>query len=254
MSFYASNDRIYITNSSGKVIFDTNKPMPHIIQTVSATVSVTFPEIPVTIKRGMTNIGPSMMCARDEYQCKNEYVCNWDPMLGQYVCGYEWVCNWVAVPYDRYLVWDVFDYKALEWEKTHEIATIENGLEADFLLVKAVATRTLQGELADIGGLPCGLPLGQTFVANNTSIIECMSDIRDGSPWMTRIMSVFVEGGKVKVQFKHSNRAFESVSAWDYMECSWIGFPPVAPGMPPPPKGKSAFTFDLNIVIGKFTK
>ena len=38
MSFYAANDRIHITNSAGKVIFDTNKPMPYNIQTITGNV------------------------------------------------------------------------------------------------------------------------------------------------------------------------------------------------------------------------
>lgn len=295
MSFYASNDRIYITNPDGKVIFDTSKPMPHIVQEVTATVSVNFPGVGVSVKQHGGFYPGSASCSRTEYVCNYEQVCNWEKVCkNETVCGYKDECNWeyvcigsscsyqyVCKPvyscwtenvcrdeyicrnervcqnktiyYDLNWRWDRFAYTKKEWQQTVEIANVVEGIEADFLLVNAKATRTKQGQLADIGALPCGLPLGQWFVANNTSIIECSSDIRNGDPWMTRIMSVFVEGGKIKVQFKHSNRVFESISRWYGEACAWSSIPPYLPGMPPPPTGESSYTFELKIQVGKFT-
>lgn len=44
MSLYADSGRIYITNSSGDITFDTNKRMLHIQSTVSS--SIVLPSIP----------------------------------------------------------------------------------------------------------------------------------------------------------------------------------------------------------------
>lgn len=44
MSFYASNDRIYITDTNGAVVFDTNKDIPHILSVVEANISKVFYE------------------------------------------------------------------------------------------------------------------------------------------------------------------------------------------------------------------
>lgn len=40
MSFYASNNRIWVTNSAGSMVFDTAKKMPVIIGSVSGSFSI----------------------------------------------------------------------------------------------------------------------------------------------------------------------------------------------------------------------
>jgi len=264
MSFYASNDRIWLKNTEGKVIFDTDKPMPHIIQEVTANVSVTFPAVGVSVKRVWWVTPKSIRCSALEQVCGFERVCGYEREcmnIGGTItcqdvwrCHDEYVCRWETVYHDEGHIEETFSYTEGEWEQTFNIANVVGGLNADFLLVNAMATRTKRGELADVGPLPCGLPLGQWFIANNTSIVECSSDIRNGNPWMTRIMSVFVEGGKIKVQFKQSNRSFESVSRWQNSACSLFGWDiPSPPGRPPPPGGESRYTFQLKIQVGKFT-
>ncbi|MDV2968722.1 hypothetical protein RZ532_22290 [Nitratireductor aquimarinus] len=264
MSFQASNNRIFMTNAQGKVIFDTNKPMPHIIHSVNGTVGVAFPKIPCTYYDGAQNYGPSIVCERSEYQCNTEWVCRteweWVYENDQWVskpvekCGWEQVCSWEPVRYDEWRHWQGFDYEASDWQLTRSLGPVPEGLNADFLIVHATATRTRHGALADMGALPCGLPLGKPFLANNSSIIECMSDIRNGTPWMTRVMSVFVENGEIKVQFKHSNRGFRAVSQWDGLYCSFDNIPPRIGGIPEtPPQGDSAFNFNLSVRLGMFT-
>lgn len=291
MSFYASNNRFYITNSAGKVIFDTNKPMPHIVQTLTAQVSVSFPQVDSTYWRSETKIFTgSFFCPTQVYECRYVYgcewenvcgpkqvcgyksVCNYNVITGQYECGLQWVCetqnvceqqnvcayrwkcqNWDTYG-DLYEIRQGFDYAAKDWQATYDLGSITGGIQADFLLVNCQATRTAQGNLSDIGPIPCGLPLGSWFVANNSSIVEVVSDLRDGEPFLTRIMSVFVEGGKVKVQFKHSNRTFRAVRGYWEQACSFNMFPPFVGGIPTtPPTGISSYTFNFTIQVGKFT-
>lgn len=291
MSFYASNNRIYITNAAGKVIFDTNKPMPHIIQTITKQISVSFPNIPTTYWRDERRIAVgSAACYGQVYECRwvygceNEWicgpqqvcgyqnVCNYNPLTGQNECGLQWVCNtqnvcgyqnicanrqkcqWWDYWGDQWRIEQGFDYAAHNWETTVEVGTITDGLDADFLLVNCTANRTAQGSIPDIGPFPCGLPLNTSFVANNSSIIEVVSDLRDGAPFMTRLMSIFVEGGKVKAHFKHTNRAFRAVSYWRDYGCSQDQWPPYVGGIPQtPPSGASSYTFNLTVQVGKFT-
>lgn len=274
MSFYASNDRIRITDNAGKIVFDTAKPMPHIIQRITKSISVSFPNIPCKWRSIMMKSGPSILCQRREYQyvCRQTWVCKPVQQCGMVRqpdgtysyecetvtrCGYENVCGneWVTINGNMYDYDSKYTYEAVNWSTIVDIGAITGGLAADFLLVNAVADRTAQGELLDSGKVPCGLPLGQTFVANNSSIIETASDVSNGQPWMTRIMSIFVESGRIKAEFKHSNRGFEARSKWSGNYCEGAyGTPPLAPGAPSSsPSAVSSYSFDLDIVVGKFT-
>lgn len=44
MGFHASNDRIYITDTNGAIVFDTNKDIPHVLSVVEANISKVFYE------------------------------------------------------------------------------------------------------------------------------------------------------------------------------------------------------------------
>lgn len=44
MAFHASNDRIYITDTNGAVVFDTNRDIPHILTVVEADIAKVFYE------------------------------------------------------------------------------------------------------------------------------------------------------------------------------------------------------------------
>lgn len=44
MSFYASNDRIYLTDTNGAIVFDTNTDIPHILGVYEADISKAFYE------------------------------------------------------------------------------------------------------------------------------------------------------------------------------------------------------------------
>lgn len=43
MSFFASNDRIYITQTDGHVMFDTNRQSPHFVSQITVPIVVDFP-------------------------------------------------------------------------------------------------------------------------------------------------------------------------------------------------------------------
>lgn len=270
MSFYASNDRIRITDANGEVVFDTERPMPHIVQRISGAADVEYPNIPLTQASARYNNGPSPVCRRQEYQyvCDMQWVCETVQQCsmemqpnGSYAyvctpvqqCSYQYVCSnqWVDVDGDLYVDEARYSYEALDWQTVVDIGEVSDGIEADFLLVNAIAVRNTQGSLIDTGNIACGLPLGETFVANNSSIIESASDVSNGQPWMTRIMSVYVEGNRIKVEFKHSNRAFDSNSKWSGYSCSNFYSPP--PGTPSAPSSISGYSFSFDIIVGKFT-
>lgn len=270
MSFYAANDRIHVTDAAGKTIFDTNKPMPHMLQQVDVSTSVTFPNVGVSYWTNDYVVQPqSVHCARQEYvySCQQEYVCGYETQCGwvnnQYVCEQVYVCSWQNVCKDRlttvyYDLWrrdQGFDYAALEWETTHVLANITGGVEADFLLVKCSVSRTAAGQIAgDIGTIPCGVPTGVWMVANGSSILENACTLNNGQPSMTRLMSVFVENGQIKVTFKHSSRAFRVYTRWQGDACAYSNFPTFVGGIPQsPPPTASSYQFTFSILVGKFT-
>lgn len=272
MSFFASNDRIQITNDAGQTIFDTQRPMPHILGRVQTTTSVSFPDIAGRWESATVNLGRSAMCGRSEsfYRCALRFECwteqqcgiEWNGTTSSWVCrdvqvcGNREYCSWVweMVYYDEYARNDWFVYDAGNWETTVNLAAIPDGIDADFILVNCTATRTAQGALLDLGSIPCGLPLGVNFIANGSSIIENAATLSDGAPAMTRIMSVYVEGGMLKAHFKHSVRAFQAASRWSGTACSFTMFAPWFPGQPATKASAvSAYTFNFDVVFGKFT-
>lgn len=268
MSFLGDVNRIYMTNAAEKVIFDTSKPMPHILQTVTQTVTVDFPEVPYEPKENWVTFPNHSSCAyqQQEYQCNTETVCGYVQVCSwqnnQYVCRNEYQCNpqtvcrWVWVTHygDYTQGAQGYRYNALEWANEIVLANVIGGVEADFLIAKAVATRIQQGNLNEFGSIPCGVPLATTFMANNSSIIETTSQIDNGNPWLIRAMHLFVTGGQLRVRFVHSNRMYEELSQYTYSSCSgrysgtWI------PSMPPRPVSQSRYSIVLNVQVGKFTR
>lgn len=251
MSFYASNNRIRVTKA-GETVFDTAQPMPHIVERKYVSCSVTFPNAPSSYRIRSVNLGQTALCQRleQQYSCEQQYVCGIDG------CKWETVCGWKPVWVNDDLWQDIqgFNYSAVEWSTLVDLGAITGGIEADFILANCVASRTQQGTLIDVGAIPCGLPLGSWFMANNSSIIESGGDVGDGQPFLTRVMSLFVQNGHVYVEFKHSNRAFSSRSEWGATRCATYGVPPFIGDIPrSPPSAVSAYNFTFDLVVGKFT-
>jgi len=253
LSFFASNNRIRVTNDADKTIFDTAQPMPHIVQRLQVSTSVGFPNAPGRYWMTSAYLGESSLCQKYEqkYSCQLEYVCNGGTCSYQNVCAYR--MEWVKYP--AYLNTQGFEYDAYNWSTVVDLGAIANGIEADFIIANCIAYRTAQGSIIDVGPIPCGLPLGASFLANNSSIIESTSDVADGSPWLTRMMSLFVQNGHVYVEFKHSSRGVRQRSQWEGgLECNWSGPPSFVGNIPRSvPSNASSFQFTFDILIGKFT-
>lgn len=284
MSFFASNDRIHITNTQGQTIFDTSKPMPHVIGRIQPTVSVTFPNIPGTAVKNVNTFPNHQACQylsyetvcgyqnvqSYEYVCENQYVCGFQytPNGTEYVCSWQNVCSWKWVTKNQYvcesqwvtrygdgadmLQW--YEYTAHEWSQIINLGPVPNNLNSDFLLVNATASQNTQGQVIDIGFLPCGLPLNQNFSANNSCIVETISDVSNGDPWLTRTMSIYVESGQIKCEFRHSNRFYKTKTSYSGLFCSNNGVPAWIPNKPSSvPESSSSYIFNFDILIGKFT-
>lgn len=279
MSLELEIDRIYMTNNNGKVVFDTSKPMPHILATMNAQINVTFPapafdtevyfyQYPwdTRCKYWGETCGWETVCG-NVWKCKLQWVPNPNIPTGgsfQNVCGYvfecnqEWVCKPALLNGPSAETWQFFKYEALHWSTERTVGSVPHGIDADFLLANCVATRYKQGRINEVGPMVCGLPLGKPFMANNSSIIETVSHPGTGEPWLVRMMHLFVENGLVKVRFQHSNRAMREVSEYSYFVCGnpWMPGPtiPLHPNMPPPPDAESQFQFNITVQVGKFTR
>lgn len=280
MSFFASNDRIRITNDAGKTIFDTNNPMPHIIGRISdAQITVTFPDVATTYWRTELNHGPNTTCAYIEHQyqchwenqCGFEQVCGWVIVEGvpQYRCEPQWVCKdvqvcgWepVWVNGDLWYIAQGFSYAATEWSNVYDLGAVPGDVDADFILANCYAERlsggTIPGDFGVLGQIPCGIPLNAWFVVNGSAIVETASNVSNGIPWLTRLMSIYVEGGRLKVSVQHSSSTIQSLTEWADFACTGGSFPPFPTyvgGIPnPPPTKSSQYRFTFDVLLGKFT-
>lgn len=109
MSFYASNNRIRVTDN-GATVFDTNDDIPHILGRGTYQVTVDFPDAP---RRGVTYIIPNhhqeyrnvcnwqwVETCNQQYVCRNvcafENVCS-DVYECNQVCNYQTVCGYETV-------------------------------------------------------------------------------------------------------------------------------------------------------------
>ncbi len=282
MSFEARDNVIRVTDTNGDVVFDTGTPMPHIAAVLNSTVTHAFPEsgdTSVALASGF--VSAFMSGCRDfrcsfeyvcndvytcgfDYVCGTEYVCAYDFSLGRNVCGYQYVCNNVyscgyeeRCGFENVCDWvDVEGYytssgnrvSALEHSQTYTLGTLPAGTNPDFLLVLMRAGRTVAGSQSDFGTFVSAIPNGEMIAANGSTVLES-AFIPGGAPWLSRIVTVYLEGDAVKAEFKHSNRQYTSARATSYAE-SCFGFPSA---WAPPDNTSSTWEITFEVYVGKFT-
>ena len=283
MSFEARNNIIRVTDTNGDVVFDTSTPMPHIAAVLTHTQTHAFPETGDTpIALGFSTLNKftsgcqNFECRSDylckdvytcgfEYQCSSQYVCAYDFALGRTVCGYQNVCGNVYVcgteqscGFERVCDWvDVEGYatssgnrvSALEHSQTYTLGTLQAGTNPDFLLVLMRAGRTIAGSQSDFGTFVSAIPNGEMIAANGSTVLES-AFIPGGAPWLSRIVTVFLQGDAVKAEFKHSNRQYTSLRATGYAE-SCFSYPGA---WAPPDVTSSTWEITFEAYVGKFTK
>jgi len=272
-SFEAANNVIRVRDTNGAVVFDTGTPMPHIAQAITATLDHSFAASATSrVVRGY-NQTPAFtsgcrelqyICnqeyvCRSVYVCRQEYQCTRDPWTQQTtcryvtVCGYEQQCGYENVCGNEWV--DVAGYEtfesarvaAREHEQTYTLGTLSTGTNPDFLLVLINASRTRSGGQQDYGIFISAIPASETICANGSTILETAFQ-PNGDPWLSRILSVFLEGDTVKAQFSHSNREYTSAKAHSSMAC--VTYPS---NFAPLDDTRSDWKIDFEIYTGKFT-
>lgn len=282
MSFLAENNVIRVTDTNGDIVFDTGTPMPHIAAVLVASVVHQFPEsadTPVALDFGI--VGAFLSGCR-EFRCSNEYICNfeyvckqvfrcrqeyicqYDFSLGRNVCGFQTICGFAeecgfenVCGFEKVCDWvDVEGYSttsgnrvsALEHTRTYNIGSVPEGTSPDFLLALMTASRTVVGSQSDFGAFISAIPNGEKIAANGSTILES-AFIPGGAPWLSRIVSVFLDGDTVKAEFKHSNRQYTSVRATNYAESCFLY--PSAAALPD--NTSSTWNITFEVYVGKFT-
>jgi hypothetical protein len=282
MSFEARDNIIRVTDTNGDVVFDTGTPMPHIAAVLTHTINHVFPDSGDTpVALGYSTVSDIISGCREfrcsleyicndvytcgyEYKCGTEYVCEYDFSLGRNVCGFKYVCNNVYscgyvercgyetvcdwVPVQGYSTSSGNQVSALEHSQTYTLGTIADGTRPDFLLVLMRANRTVAGSQSDFGTFVSAIPNGEMIAANGSTVLES-AFIPGGAPWLSRIVTVFLEGDAVKAEFKHSNRQYTSVRSTAYAESCFFYPDPWAP----PDTTSSTWEITFDVYVGKFT-
>lgn len=229
-------------------MLDTNTPMPHILQVATASASVTFPNTTHQVSHNHQTYPVTIQ----EEDCSLQNVCERDWFTGQETCTLKWVCTPVNRTYYDHVCGQSTTYNALNWEQTNNLLTVVNGIQADFVQVRVEASRSVAGGDNNYGTFVAVLPPGQ-FLSQGSTLLES-AFIPGGASWLRRIMSVYVEGGVVKVKFKHSNRGKSNHGA------HFINYPRSASFLFPfcgdavgVTNISSKFDFTFYISVGKFT-
>ena len=271
-TFEAVNNVIRVRDTNGAVVFDTGTPMPHIAQVITTSLGHTFAASGTSRDRSTSNVFAFASGCRDNqyicrseyvcrsvYVCRQEYQCTRDPWTQQttcrYVtvcgneqqCGYEQVCGFEWVDVEGYEAYERARVEAREHSQTYTLGTLPAGTNPDFLLVLITASRTRAGSQQDYGTFISAIPAGETICANGSTILETAFQ-PNGAPWLSRILSVVLEGDTVRAQFKHSNRAYTSSTAHRSQSC--FTFPS---GFAPLDDTRSDWTITFEIYAGKFT-
>lgn len=211
MSFTALNNNIKITNSSGATVFDTSTPMPHITNTISTNITHIFP-------------------ASDTFLNKTLYLfCSNTDRNKTYNQGYYGVL-------------------AKEHESIYNIATVDSNINPNFLLVQASAYRSTAGSVYKYGTFTAVIPQNTIISVNGTTILESASST--AGTWLSRIMSVYLEGNIIKCSFKHSNR-IRTITEY---ETPCVTNPSIYPWPDySSPYTSSTWSINFTIYVGKFT-
>ena len=137
--------------------------------------------------------------------------------------------------------------EAREHSQTYTLGTLASGTNPDFLLVLITGTRVRVGSQGDYGAFVSAIPAATTICGNGSTILE-MSFRPDGEPWLSRIVSVFLQGNTVRAEFKHSNRQYTGETRHEAGSC----FGGVS-GFAPLDDTRSDWTISFTIFAGKFT-
>lgn len=230
MTFQAQNNNITVTDTNGDVVFNTGTPMPHIVQTVTSNVTHQFPE------SGDQTFFVTQFTWFNDFTCSYQYL-NYGVNPPQWETRYH--TKYVMRGGNRVL--------AKEDSQTYTLGTLTSGTNPDFLLARLNATRTVAGSQHDYGTFVSAIPSGQEIAANGSTILE--SAFRaDGEPWLSRLVTVYLDGDAVKAEFKHSNRQYDGEETWDTSACQ---FPPSV--YAPPSNTSSTWSMAFNVYAGKFT-
>lgn len=231
MSFIIENNHIQVSNSSGQVIFDTNTPMPHIVQILENNVNHSFAD------SGDQTIITNQLQVPNSGTCSGwVYSCNWN------YC--TWYYDWNPIYYRS------FSNKVLAKNQstTYTLGSTNSAINPDFIIVSASATRTKAGSQEDYGSFVSAIPSnGSSIIANGSTVLESAFDA-SGDPWLSRIMSVYISGNDIKVEFKHSNRDYHESQRRERSSCG--GYPNTVNSYD---DTNSNWTVNFKIYIGKFT-
>lgn len=250
MSFIVESNHIKVTNSAGQTIFDTGTPMPHIVQTINNTISVSFPDTgDVNVNAGFQQFGANAGVAQENppSSAQNPYA---SPPRCNVVMDYRYYPPQVqeGVLWIRYYRNKVY---ASESTQTLTIGTVATGTNPDFILVNATANRTSAGSQKDFGTFVSAIPQGQNMIANGSTVLESSYD-STGTPWLNRIMSVYIDGNLIKVDFKHSNREYLGEYVYFIKRCNEL--PTVSTVVSYNPDNiASNWTISFKVFVGKFT-
>jgi len=268
LSFHTSPNRILVKDAVGHTTLDTSQPMPHILQTATVSLSVSFPTSGSSNSHQHTTAS-YMFNYQDcqmQYVCGYQNVCVWETRNGVYgyYCDNVNVCEWKNVcttkqGWRNEVSCSVLrSYQAREWEQVQNIASIINGIDADFIQVKVSGSRTAAGTDPWYGTFVGTLPAGE-ILSQGSMILESAFQ-PGGASWLRRIMSIYVENGIVKVKFKSSNKAINGRSESNGVVS--IYYDPPSQGTPvnyPDPASSvfdfaSSFNLTFHVTIGKFTQ
>jgi len=269
MSFTANSNRIKVTDGSD-VVFDTNTPMPHIVQTITGNVTHTFGNTTTSASETYARDFQSILCPYDTYEfCAYSYYddCAWAFYSSCQSMQYNWtygsmecvagttcyggfVCEagWVTYYNDMIYNTCIKTNDAKDQTDTYTIGTLNNSVEADFLIVVCNGNRTTAGSDFTFGSFVTAIPINQNFAANGSTILES-SFLGGGASWLRRIMHVFPDGSDIKVTFKHSSIA-ETANVVTTNVCA-----PSLPGCGAADRPiASTFDLDFTVYAGKFTQ
>lgn len=268
MTFTANNNRIKVTDSTGTV-FDTNTPMPHIVQTVTGNVTHTFSNANTSTAETYSSTISSFACGWYFYDSCLSYVfdnCAFSmysscatyaynffyssvECQGGQVCYGGFVCQggWTTVYGDEIHTICTKTNDALDESDTYTIATLNNSVVADFLIVVCNGSRTTAGSDRTFGSFVTAIPTSQNFSANGSTILESAFQ-GGGASWLRRIMHVYPDGSDIKVDFKHSS--VDEV-ANQVVTSSCFGVPACGATNR---DISSTFDLDFTVYAGKFTQ
>lgn len=287
MSFTANNNVIRVTDTNGDVVFDTSTPMPHIVQQINTSVTHTFPESGDQQSIANELISELHSGCRDYKQvCRNNYICTMETRtVSKYTCEYEYVCEWTYIPglgnrydcgyknvckyrwvqeqyeycrYEYQCNWEWVDVEGYQSHASNTIMPLENstvynlgnvptGTNPDFLITLATFNRTNTGYQRDYGNFVSAIPNGKKITAVGTTILE-NSFQPGGQSWLSRIVSVYVDGDSIKAEFKHSNRSYAEGIKNSERSCVW--YPQINA---PPANTSSTWMVDFEVYVGKYT-